>query len=156
MAARRKMITKKTGAISKVICLDLPALDEDYDQDTMIFLQAQRIFEVKTICKHQLMTLKDSPLIEELEARVEILVALANIKAAEEAKRKKAYDEQFENFSEYGAKLRQENCLLVIRHEIVCKDLTQNLGEIVGLKLKACLNTTINKPTHCDYVAYMA
>lgn len=55
--------------------------------------------------------LKDSPLIEELEARVEILVALANIKAAEEAKRKKAYDEQFENFSEYGAKLRQENCL---------------------------------------------
>ena len=48
MAARRKMITKKTGAISKVICLDLPALDEDYDQDTMIFLQAQRIFEVKS------------------------------------------------------------------------------------------------------------
>ena len=43
---------------------------------------------------------------------------------------------------------------LVIRHEIVPKDLTHNLGEIVGLK--ACLNTILNKPTQCDYVTYMA
>ena len=39
---------------------------------------------------------------------------------------------------------------LVIRHEIVPKGLTHNLGEIV--RLKTCLNTTINKPTLCDYV----
>ena len=55
--------------------------------------------------------LKDSPLIEEMEARVEIILALANIKAVEEARRKKAYDDHCQKLSEYEARLRQENNL---------------------------------------------
>ena len=52
--------------------------------------------------------LKDSPLVEEMEARCEILLALANMKAAEEARRKKAYDNLY--LSEHESRLRQENC----------------------------------------------
>ena len=55
--------------------------------------------------------LKDSPLIEEMEARVEILLALANMKVAEEARRKKTYDDHCQKLSEYEARLRQGNNL---------------------------------------------
>ena len=52
VARKKKKLTKKTGAISKVVGLDLPALDEEYNEDAMSFLHAQRIFEVKIVEDH--------------------------------------------------------------------------------------------------------
>ena len=52
VARKKKKLTKMTGAISKVVGIDLPALDEEYNEDAMSFLRAQRIFEVKIVEDH--------------------------------------------------------------------------------------------------------
>ena len=52
VARKKKKLTKKTGLTSKVVGLDLQALDEEYNEDAMPFLHAQRIFEVKIVEDH--------------------------------------------------------------------------------------------------------
>ncbi|KAK1394321.1 hypothetical protein POM88_013377 [Heracleum sosnowskyi] len=50
--ARRKRITKKNGVITNVVGIKVLPLDEDYDEDALEFLRAQRIFEVKVKNNH--------------------------------------------------------------------------------------------------------
>ncbi|KAK1379255.1 hypothetical protein POM88_025999 [Heracleum sosnowskyi] len=102
---------------------------------------------VESALKAAIDDLKGSPLIEELIAREELQEAIIDMKRKEEIRKKKIYDDLLEKQLEAEA---AEQKKLVIRHEIVPKGLTHNLGEIV--RLKTCLNTTINKPTLCDYV----
>ncbi|KAK1360051.1 hypothetical protein POM88_044525 [Heracleum sosnowskyi] len=102
---------------------------------------------VESALKAAIDDLEGSPLIEELIAREELQEAIIDMKRKEEIRKKKIYDDLLEKQLEAEAAEQQK---LVIRHEIVPKDLTHNLGEIV--RLKTCLNTTINKPTLCDYV----
>ncbi|KAK1373597.1 hypothetical protein POM88_029790 [Heracleum sosnowskyi] len=49
---RRIRITKKTGKLANVIGINVLPLDEDYDEDALAFLRAQRIFEVKVKLNH--------------------------------------------------------------------------------------------------------
>ncbi|KAK1394699.1 hypothetical protein POM88_013755 [Heracleum sosnowskyi] len=50
--AKRIRITKRTGKLTNVIGINVPPLDEDYDEDALAFLRAQRIFEVKVKLDH--------------------------------------------------------------------------------------------------------
>ena len=47
---KRKMIT--STMLTKAVGLEFPALDEDFDEDSLAFLQAQRINEVKIVADH--------------------------------------------------------------------------------------------------------
>ncbi|KAK1356457.1 hypothetical protein POM88_049713 [Heracleum sosnowskyi] len=51
-AAKRTRITKKNGVITNVVGIKVLPLDEDYDEDALAFLRAQRIFEVKVKLDH--------------------------------------------------------------------------------------------------------
>ncbi|KAK1394471.1 hypothetical protein POM88_013527 [Heracleum sosnowskyi] len=49
---KRIRITKKTGKLTNVVGIHVFPLDEDYDEDALAFLRAQRIFEVKLKLDH--------------------------------------------------------------------------------------------------------
>ncbi|KAK1355880.1 hypothetical protein POM88_049136 [Heracleum sosnowskyi] len=49
---KRIRITKKTGKLTNVTGINVLPLDEDYDEDALAFLRAQRIFEVKVKLDH--------------------------------------------------------------------------------------------------------
>ena len=46
----RSVIT--STILTRAVGLELPALDEDFDEDSLAFLQAQRIYEVKVVADH--------------------------------------------------------------------------------------------------------
>jgi hypothetical protein len=49
---KRIRITKKTGKLTNVVGIHVFPLEEDYDEDALAFLRAQRIFEVKVKLDH--------------------------------------------------------------------------------------------------------
>ncbi|KAK1352465.1 hypothetical protein POM88_053404 [Heracleum sosnowskyi] len=74
--AKRTRITKRNGVIINVVGLNVPPLDEDYDEDALTFLRAQRIFEVKVKQDHLEIKYTDG---REKEMKIGELAILSNL-----------------------------------------------------------------------------